>query len=295
VSAPAGIFLHPAPNVDGILEYAPLTEERSFYESEYANQTAEPVGDETKHVTDLWKTPYYPVNRIVLAKVGNTRDKVVVSLGQGDSAKELAFALDGPRLLVVTDIAAAGLSALRQRFPRLTKDVVFATIDAQNLPFRDESIDVLYGYAVVHHLSDIRTFLREAARVVKPGGRAIFMDDGYSPVWQWLKLGPCHSLMKRAHAEAPVSPEDVRATMRGGFKEAELRTLMSDLGVTPWFERSCLIHYLVTRAGEKMKLPVQPAHHPWLLRALSAADRGLAALPGIRPHLIRLAWGFTRP
>lgn len=288
------VFTHPTTVVDGILEYAPMTEERAFYEAEYVTQDVTPVEDEVAHVTALWRTPYYPVNQIISREVGDLRGKVVVSLGQGDSAKELAFALQRPRLLVATDIAAGGLRTLRHRFPVLTRDVVFATVDAQQLPFQDESIDVLYGYAVAHHVEELRRFLGEAARVVKPGGKAVFMDDAYSPVWQWLKLGPFRSLMRRAHQRDPVSPEDVRATLHGGFKEAELSALMSGLDVTPWFERSGFIHYLVTRAGEKVNLPFQPAHHPSLLRALSAVDRYLAAVPGMRLHLIRLAWGFTR-
>lgn len=275
-----GPFAKPAPVVDGILEYATASDERDFYEAEYDTE-ATPVPNELEHVDALWRNPYYPVNRIVREAVGDVAGKTVVCLGNGASAKELAFR-DGR--LVITDLAAGGLKVLRTRFPTLSEDVTFATVDAQELPFEDKSVDVLYGYAFAHHLPDLERFLREAIRVTR--GRAVFMDDGYSPIWQRLKLGPLRRLMSRSHERHGISPEDAVATVRGGFKEKELIELMP--GVSPFFIRTDLIHYFVTRAGEKLPLPVQPADHPRLLRALTALDRFAPS-----SQRIRLVWGFA--
>jgi SAM-dependent methyltransferase len=166
--------------------------------------------------------------------------------------------------------------------------------DATRLPFDDDSVDILYGYAFTHHLQDFSRFLREAVRVTR--GRAVFMDDAYSPVWQNLKTGPLRPLMRRAHHLSPISPEDHRATMRGGFREAVLASQLEALGVTPWFHRSGFVHYLVTRGAETLKFPsaLQPAHHPSWLRALIGIDSAVERLPGMRRNLIRLVWGFDR-
>ena len=72
-------------------------------------------------------------------------------------------------------------------------------MDACDLPLFDETIDVIWAFAVAHHMPDLDRFLAEAARVLRPGGRCVLMDNAYSPLWQWLKLGPLRPL----HARQP--------------------------------------------------------------------------------------------
>ena len=43
------------------------------------------------------------------------------------------------------------------------------------MPFPDNSIDVVFGIAILHHL-DLDLVSREVRRVLKPGGRAIFQE-----------------------------------------------------------------------------------------------------------------------
>ena len=43
------------------------------------------------------------------------------------------------------------------------------------MPFPDDSIDVVFGIAILHHL-DLDLVSREVRRVLKPGGRAIFQE-----------------------------------------------------------------------------------------------------------------------
>lgn len=48
--------------------------------------------------------------------------------------------------------------------------------DADNMPFSDNSFDLLVYNAVLHHLPDLKNSLKEAYRVVKPGGY-IFLTE----------------------------------------------------------------------------------------------------------------------
>jgi SAM-dependent methyltransferase len=43
------------------------------------------------------------------------------------------------------------------------------------MPFESNSVDVVFGIAILHHL-DLQLVAREVHRVLKPGGRAIFQE-----------------------------------------------------------------------------------------------------------------------
>lgn len=48
---------------------------------------------------------------------------------------------------------------------------------AEKLPFPDSSFDIVAVRQAPHHYADIRTAIREMARVVKPGGRVAIIDS----------------------------------------------------------------------------------------------------------------------
>jgi SAM-dependent methyltransferase len=48
-------------------------------------------------------------------------------------------------------------------------------MNAEVLEFSDESFDLVYGVAIIHHL-DIDKSMKEILRVLKPGGRAVFVE-----------------------------------------------------------------------------------------------------------------------
>ena len=47
--------------------------------------------------------------------------------------------------------------------------------DAEHLPFDDESFDRVYSWGVLHHSPDTDHAVREAIRVLRPGGQACVM------------------------------------------------------------------------------------------------------------------------
>jgi ubiquinone/menaquinone biosynthesis C-methylase UbiE len=272
---------------NGILDFTQGEEgaEQAHYDEVYGAADSRPPLSPAE-LEALWTTRYYPMNRLVLKRVGDVRGKVVVLVGNGTSEKELFLLERDPALLVFSDLSPNAVRAVRNRYGAAGGDrLVFAALNAQRLPFGDERVDLVYAYAVVHHLPDVAAFLTEAARVLRPGGRAVFMDDAYSPAWQFAKRTFLRPLMRYFHHLEPISPEDARFTMGGGFKEEELAARIRAVGGEPWFLRSSLVHYFVTRGSERL-----PPRALWsrvresdrLLRALLAVDDALGRFPVVR-------------
>lgn len=262
-----------------------MSSERDWYDAEY---------DVTPTGGGEWDDPHYPMNKLVLRHVGDLAGKDVLLLGNGTSRKELAFLDQRPRRLIFSDISPMAIRAVEATIshPALS----FACIDATALPFPDRSLDVVYGYAFVHHLADPAPFLREAARVLRPGGRAVFMDNRRSPVYQAAKTTILRPLMRYYHRRGGISPADLHATLTGWYNERELAAMMP-ADVTPFFDRSLLVHYLVCRAAERLPPRVLwdrylRSRRPKL--ALAALDDRLGRFAIVRANQIRLVWGFTR-
>jgi SAM-dependent methyltransferase len=58
--------------------------------------------------------------------------------------------------------------------------------DGQSLPFPAESFDAVFSSNVLEHVVNLKQLMREAARVVKPGGVAIHLMP--TPLWRLLTL-----------------------------------------------------------------------------------------------------------
>jgi SAM-dependent methyltransferase len=54
----------------------------------------------------------------------------------------------------------------------------FATGDGHKMPFPDAAFGHLLCYDTLHHMRDFDSIFHEYARVLKPGGRAIFVEPG---------------------------------------------------------------------------------------------------------------------
>lgn len=48
--------------------------------------------------------------------------------------------------------------------------------DVEELPYENDFFDTIFARAIIHHLEDPEKGVRELTRVLKPGGRVIFMD-----------------------------------------------------------------------------------------------------------------------
>jgi ubiquinone/menaquinone biosynthesis C-methylase UbiE len=76
-----------------------------------------------------------------------------------------------------TDISPGMLASLERNAAELGLDVETAACDAAELPFDDESFDLVLGHAVLHHLPDLDRAFAEFRRVLRPGGTLFFAGE----------------------------------------------------------------------------------------------------------------------
>src|SRR5688572_4627409 len=76
-----------------------------------------------------------------------------------------------------TDISPGMLSALGASAEELGVVAKTVQTDAEELPFDDESFDLVFGHAVLHHIPDLERAFAEFERVLRPGGTVAFCGE----------------------------------------------------------------------------------------------------------------------
>jgi ArsR family transcriptional regulator len=135
----------------------------------------------------------------------------VADVGCGEGYLTMEAARWASKVIAVDRSAAvlARARALARR--RQVSNVVWKTGELEKLPIADASVDVVMLSQALHHAQDPPRALREAVRIVVPGGRVLILD-------------------LRAHDE-----EWVRAKLgdrRLGFDDEELKKMMVSAGLT---------------------------------------------------------------
>jgi ubiquinone/menaquinone biosynthesis C-methylase UbiE len=127
----------------------------------------------------------------------------ILEIGFG-TGRNLEFYPDSVKKIeaIDPDLDLDRLSLPRIRHARI--DVDFHHLDAQHLPFGEASFDTVVSTMTLCSIPDVEHALGEIHRVLKPGGRFLFMEHGRAPDanvarWQdrinphWKPLaGGCH-------------------------------------------------------------------------------------------------------
>lgn len=98
---------------------------------------------------------------------------IELAAGTGIVSRKLRDRLPPDTSLLVTDLNAPMLDVARSKFAE-GEDVEFAVADATQLPYDDDAFDLMVCQFGVMFFPDKPAAFREAARVLKPGGRFVF-------------------------------------------------------------------------------------------------------------------------
>ncbi len=145
-----------------------------------------------------------------------------IACGTGVMTRHLSAALPEGTTLVATDLSPTMVDAAQANVERSGPGTVeFKTADGTNLPFEDDSFDVVSCQFGVMFYADKRVGYREAARVLKPGGSFVLN------VWDAFAENPfCRIVHETVVALHPDNPPGFLAVPFGYY---DLNTIKSDL------------------------------------------------------------------
>jgi SAM-dependent methyltransferase len=114
-----------------------------------------------------------------LDRCGVTRLGNVLDDGCGGGGMTVSFAEESDAVVGIdlsNRFAAAGTVLAREKG---VANIGFARTDGQALPFRAAAFDTVFSHAVIEHVADPLTYLKEIRRVLKPGGLVFLQTAPY--------------------------------------------------------------------------------------------------------------------
>ena len=178
---------------------------------------------------------------LAFADFPSARGLDVLEIGVGMGADLLQWARAGARVTGV-DLTERAVAITRERLRAegLAGDVRVG--DAEDLPFPDGSFDLVWSWGVLHHTPASTRALREAARVLRPGGRyavMVYHRRSWVAAAAWARFGLLRGRpgLTPAQAVAHIESPGTRA-----FTASEVTVLLEDL-LTDLRVRPTLTHW----------------------------------------------------
>jgi ubiquinone/menaquinone biosynthesis C-methylase UbiE len=169
----------------------------------------------------------------------------VIEIGSGTGANLEHY----PRTieeLVCTEPEEPMARRLREKAERSGLPVRVVETPAEELPFDDDSFDVAVAALVLCTVTDPGRTMDEIARVLKPGGRFIFMEhvratDPGLAKWQdrlhplWLRFGHGCNCNRATYETIEESPLSIETHRRGVIRKAPpiVRPLLTGVARLP--------------------------------------------------------------
>ncbi|MEX1020400.1 MAG: class I SAM-dependent methyltransferase [Litorilinea sp.] len=120
---------------------------------------------------------------------------------------------------------------------RAVTNISFQEADAQNLPFAPASFDLVLCRIAPHHFPDVARFVQECARVLRPGGIFVLVDNVVPEGEAGAFINDFERRRDPSHARA-LSQAEWRAQLEAaGFAVTHAETWGKRMTFQPWAER----------------------------------------------------------
>lgn len=155
----------------------------------------------------------------------------VLELGVGSGLNLAFYDPDRVRRVVAIDPSAPLLDAARGRARAAKVPVEIVAASAEHLPFDEATFDTVVATYTLCSVDSPRDALREVRRVLRPGGRLVFVEHGAAPDagarrWQGRITPVWRHVSGNCHLDRDVRRELVEA----GFDVRELDARYGDEG-----------------------------------------------------------------
>jgi ubiquinone/menaquinone biosynthesis C-methylase UbiE len=150
-------------------------------------------------------------------RVGQAASGVVLEIGAGTGAM-LAHYGGAVSRVVATDVDPHMLERTEKKRADAQVAVEVQVVDAQRLPFDDASFDTVVSTLSLCTIPDPDAAVREARRVLRPGGRLLFLEHVRSPNPFLARLQSLLTpLWKRVAGGCHLDRETEHVLRRAGF------------------------------------------------------------------------------
>ncbi len=232
---------------------------------------------------DYWLTLWglYELYAYALALLGDVKGTVLLDCGCGPGHTSVMLAKRGATVTAF-DTAAGQLDTARRLAKANGVNITFLCQPFEELEFPDESFDVVFGTFVLHHV-DLPKASRQLARVLKPGGKAVFIENSaLNPILMAARSKVCGRLGVPQYSdehEHPLTRRDI-ATLQSAFPGA------------------CTIHFPSFLFFRLLDFYVFKKRWSWMTALLQRCDQAAGSIPFVRRYgylqIVELGKGTSR-
>lgn len=127
---------------------------------------------------EMWRSD---VNDAVVAMVDPQAGERVLDIGAGMGAGVMRAATSGASVIAVEPTPFMRLLlSVRRMVGRHRRAIDVVDGSAEALPVDDASVDAIWAVNTMHHWSDPERGASEIARVLRPGGRVVLVDEDFT-------------------------------------------------------------------------------------------------------------------
>lgn len=126
----------------------------------------------------MWRSP---INDAVVALVAPRQGERVIDIGAGMGAGAVRAAATGAEVLAVEPTPfMRRLLRARRMLGRRRGNLEVVEGAAERIPADDRTIDAIWAVNTMHHWGDIERGVAEIARVIRPDGRLLLVDEVFT-------------------------------------------------------------------------------------------------------------------
>jgi ubiquinone/menaquinone biosynthesis C-methylase UbiE len=212
-----------------------------------------------------------------------------ISTGPGHFPGRLRKAGHGGRI-VGADFSPGMVEKARAEYP----NIEFLQADAQDLPFSDDTFDVVTARHMLYHVPSITKALSEAKRVLKPGGRFMALTNANGMMKEyWVAVreavgdDPEFAQMLGDRLAPPNDHEHLFRLVEETFGEANLEVVRSTLEfpsigpVFDWFDSTRTMYPISEKTWqwgrERLEAVLHTYTWPWRV------SKGIALITANKP------------